>query len=54
LRYRPNTASYWFDLAIAQARLGNLKAAGAAYARAHQLEPGNPEFAIPGDDSAQH
>jgi tetratricopeptide (TPR) repeat protein len=54
LRYRPDTASYWFDLAIAQARLGNLKAAGAAYARAHQLEPMNPEFAIPGDDSTQH
>jgi GlpG protein len=53
LRYRPNTATYWFDLAIAQARLGNPSAAAQAYARAHQLEPDNPEYGIPGGDATQ-
>jgi membrane associated rhomboid family serine protease len=53
LRYKPNIATYWFDLAIAQQRLGNRQAAAAAFLRARHLEPGNPDYAIPGE-AEQH
>jgi cytochrome c-type biogenesis protein CcmH/NrfG len=49
LRYRPTSASYWYGLAIAEYRLGNVNAAIAARLKAHQIEPGNPEYALPGD-----
>jgi len=42
--YQPRLAVYWFDLGIAYQRLGNTKAAQAAYQRAHQLEPNNANY----------
>ena len=42
--YQPKSPIYWFDLGIAYQRAGNMKAALAAYNRAHQLEPGNAEY----------
>ena len=42
--YQPKLSVYWFDLGIAYQKLGNAKAAQAAYQRAHQLEPGNTEY----------
>jgi membrane associated rhomboid family serine protease len=42
--YQPKLAVDWFDLGIAYHRLGNLPAAKTAYAKAHQLEPGNAEY----------
>ncbi len=42
--YQPRLAVYWFDLGIAYEKLGNTKAAQAAYQRAHQLEPNKVEY----------
>jgi len=42
--YQPRLAVYWFDLGIAYQRSGDLKAALAAYQRAHQLEPEKAEY----------
>ena len=47
VRYQPNAPANWFGLAVAEERMGNHKAAESAYLRAHQLEPENPEFALP-------
>jgi membrane associated rhomboid family serine protease len=44
VRYQPKNADMWFDLGIAYHRLGNLPAAMAAYQRAHQLNPANPDY----------
>jgi GlpG protein len=43
--YQPQLPVYWFDLGIAYQKLGNTKAAQTAYERAHQLAPGNAEYA---------
>jgi membrane associated rhomboid family serine protease len=42
--YQPKLPVYWFDLGIAQQRLGNKQAARDAYARAHDLEPNNGQY----------
>ena len=42
--YQPRLPVYWFDLGIAQQRLGNKKAAQDAYERAHDLEPNNGQY----------
>lgn len=42
--YQPNIAAYWFDLGIADEKLGKKVAAHAAYQRAHEIEPANPRF----------
>jgi membrane associated rhomboid family serine protease len=43
-RFQPNDAVYWYDLGVAYARMGKLGPAAAAFERAHQLEPDNPDF----------
>lgn len=42
--YQPRLPVYWFDLGIAYQKVGNTKAAQAAYQRAHQIEPDNAEY----------
>ena len=42
--YRPELPIYWFDLGIANQRLGKDKAAQAAYQKAHELEPSNDKY----------
>ena len=51
--YQPKTAVNWFNLGIAQQRLGNNAAASAAYQRAHQLEPDNKEYLDSAMDAAE-
>jgi tetratricopeptide (TPR) repeat protein len=43
-RLQPKESTYWFDLGIAYARVGNAPAAAAAYKHAVELEPGNLEY----------
>ena len=43
-RMQPKSAVIWYDLGIAYSRAGDLAAARNAYARAHDLEPGNTEY----------
>ena len=45
--YQPKVAGFWFNLGLAYARVGDTAAASSAFARAHQLEPDNPQFAEP-------
>jgi membrane associated rhomboid family serine protease len=42
--YQPKVAVLWYDLGLAYARVGDANKANSAFARAHQLEPNNPEF----------
>lgn len=42
--YRPKLPVYWFDLGVAYQKLGNVKAALAAYQRAQELEPSNTKY----------
>jgi membrane associated rhomboid family serine protease len=42
--YQPRSPVYWFDLGIAYQRVGNKTAAQAAYKKAHELEPNEPEY----------
>lgn len=42
--YRPKMPVYWFDLGIAYQRLGNVKAAIAAYRRAQELDPSDTKY----------
>jgi tetratricopeptide (TPR) repeat protein len=42
--YQPKLARYWFNLGIANSRLGNMTAASAAFQRAHELEPNNEKY----------
>ncbi|MBZ5681271.1 MAG: rhomboid family intramembrane serine protease [Acidobacteriia bacterium] len=42
--YQPRLPVYWFDLGIAYQRLGNKTAAQAAYQKAHDLAPNEPEY----------
>ena len=44
--YRRQTPQSWFNLGIAYDRLGNKSAAHAAYQRAHDLDPNNPEYSL--------
>lgn len=41
---RPGSASWWFDLGVAEHRAGNWARAASAYDRAAQLDPANLEF----------
>jgi membrane associated rhomboid family serine protease len=43
-KLQPKVSVYWFDLAIAYERLGNMPAAMAAYQRAHELDPNNLKY----------
>ena len=45
VQFRPQEPSYWFNLGIAYHRVGDLSSAGAAYRRAHELDPKNSEYA---------
>lgn len=47
VKLQPYLPEYWFNLGIAYQRLGNLPAARNAYARAHELDPSNPKYAVP-------
>jgi tetratricopeptide (TPR) repeat protein len=42
--YQPNNAVYWFDLGIADQRVGKTTAAMAAYQRAHAIEPNHTRY----------
>ena len=44
-RMGPRVASTWFNLGLARQRTGDPAAAAGAFARAHELDPDNPEFA---------
>ena len=46
-KLQPKIPQFWFNLGIAYHRLGNLPTAKAAYERAHQLEPNNPDYNVP-------
>lgn len=48
-KYQPKNAGYWYNLGVANDRLGNGAAATDAYQRAHQLAPNNPSFAVPNE-----
>jgi hypothetical protein len=48
--YQPRSAIYWYDLGIAQQRLGNKQAAQAAYQKAHQLEPNDADYSAAVED----
>jgi len=50
VRYQPNSAIYWYDLGIAQQRLGNKPAAQSAYQKAHQLEPNDADYSAAVED----
>lgn len=43
--YKPKLALFWYDLGIAQQRLGNMQNARADYERAQHLEPNNAKYA---------
>ncbi len=45
VRYQPRQPEFWFDLAIAESRLGKSAEAHAAFQRAHELDPSNPDYA---------
>ncbi len=45
LRYKPNTALFWFNLGVAYQDSGDTAGAAAAFQRAHELEPSNDEYA---------
>lgn len=45
VKLQPKISAYWFDLGIAYQRAGDLPRAMAAYERAHELDPQNPEYA---------
>ena len=42
--YQPKDDIYWYDLGIAYERVGDKKAAQAAYQSAHRLKPDNTEY----------
>ena len=42
--FQPDYAVYWYDLGIAYGRLGKIGPAAAAFQRAHDLEPDNPDY----------
>jgi membrane associated rhomboid family serine protease len=44
-RYQPRISEYWFNMGIAYQRLNNQSAAAAAYERAYELQPSNPDYA---------
>jgi membrane associated rhomboid family serine protease len=44
VKYQPQTASYWFNLGIAYERGNDLSAALAAYHRAYDLKPTDPQY----------
>lgn len=44
VRMQPNTPSYWFNMGIAYERLSRQAEASAAYRKALELEPDNPEY----------
>jgi membrane associated rhomboid family serine protease len=46
---QPKSPELWMDLGIGYQRLGNKPAAAAAYRRAHQLRPDDPQYSIPTD-----
>ena len=45
VKYQPKVSSFWFNLGIAYQRSNDQAAASAAYQRAYDLEPTNPEYA---------
>jgi GlpG protein len=45
VKFRPKEPTYWFNLGIAYHRIGKFPASAAAYQRAHQLDPNNPDYA---------
>ena len=47
VKFRPKEPTYWYNLGIAYQRVGNLPAATAAYQKAHELEPKNPDYSKP-------
>jgi membrane associated rhomboid family serine protease len=44
VKFQPKESTYWFDLGIAYHRVGRLPAAMAAYERARDLDPDNPDY----------
>jgi membrane associated rhomboid family serine protease len=46
-RMQPAEPRHWFNLGIADERLGQLPEARAAYQRAHTLDPTNPKYEVP-------
>lgn len=44
VRYQPKLPVYWYDLGVGYQREGNMKAALAAYQRAHDLAPNNSNY----------
>jgi cytochrome c-type biogenesis protein CcmH/NrfG len=45
VKLRPKSATNWFNLGIAYQRAGDSPPSMAAYERAHELDPQNPEYA---------
>jgi len=46
-RLQPKYPQTWYDLGIAYTHLGNKPAARAAFERAHQLKPNDPDYSVP-------
>jgi membrane associated rhomboid family serine protease len=42
--YKPKVATFWYNLGLAYARVGDTNGANSAFSHAHQLEPDNPKF----------
>jgi membrane associated rhomboid family serine protease len=53
VRYQPKLAVYWYDLGIAYQRVNDMPDATAAYERAYELEPKNPDYATAAGKKAE-